>query len=1038
MPEVLGQVNIKYPINRTVFQRDKNNSATIYIAGSYTEAADRVEAQLIPVQGGNNSGWITIQNNPQGGEFYGSIDWSGGWYTLEVRVWRGDQVVGGSSVSRVGVGEVFLIAGQSNAQGYQGYGGPGANDDRVNTINYYNEGAGGSDLPYPEFSHLNQDSFIAPRGNSAWSWGRLGDQLAGRLGVPILFYNVGWYGSSVANWRESINGQTYSIFNGAPYPPPGTGMPFSNLRLVMQYYVPITGIRAVLWLQGESDTYLNTSASNYANDLRTIIEQSRSQSGKNLSWVVSRTSFFPLAGGTSSQVIQGQNQVIASMPNVFYGPETDQIMERRDQTHFSDGGLVQLGDAWSNHLNDNFFARSEPYKALPLPRVTVANCSNENNTLTLTVEGNYSSVNWTNGSNDRTITAGPGTFRVRTRDAAGNVMYSPEIRIPDNVRAFQPTISLEGRNPLCQNSTAVLTANTSGRVVWNTGQTDQRITISNAGEYFATVRNAYGCQATSSRLAVGVLPTPPPPKPAITIAAPTVFCEGGEVNLQSNAARSVWSNGEQGNVVTIRTSGDYRVRAVDEQGCFSAESDPVTVRVNPLPAQPVITASSNTTFCQGGNVTLTSSYPSGNNWSNQANSNSITVAQSGTFTVQVRDANGCENTSRPVTVQVNPLPAAPTITPLRPTTFCERDFTTLQATESHAYRWNTGATGRNVDIRTPGDYSLTVTDINGCTSPASAATRVVVNPLPPRPSITAAGPTTFCADLSVVLQASPAFGYRWSHGSSTKDVSVSKSAEYTVQALNEFGCLSDPSNSISITALPLPAAPTVRALGPTSFCEGDQVTLSATGTGLLSWNSGETTPSISVRQSGTYTARVQGTNGCFSPYGLSILVTANPLPQKPVIEQIGTYTLEATSTLDAERFEWTRNGTVLLPAADAVIKAEQSGTYSARGFVVYSPTLTCTSEASELFPFEVDLSNGGFSIYPNPSLDGLVTFETLQNLQNATVQVYDLRGNLLHTFTALSFEERKTVDLSTLADGVYIVRVESGSFTAIQKIILAR
>ena len=116
LPEVLAQVSINYPKNREVFQRDKNNSATIYIAGSYTEAADRVEAQLVPVQGGNHSGWITIQNNPQGGQFYGSLDWSGGWYTLEVRVRENESYVT-AKVQRVGVGEVFLVSGHSVAHG---------------------------------------------------------------------------------------------------------------------------------------------------------------------------------------------------------------------------------------------------------------------------------------------------------------------------------------------------------------------------------------------------------------------------------------------------------------------------------------------------------------------------------------------------------------------------------------------------------------------------------------------------------------------------------------------------------------------------------------------------------------------------------------------------------------------------------------------------------------------------------------------------------------------------------------------------------
>jgi hypothetical protein len=1032
LPQAFGQISLTYPANRTVFQRDKNNSATIYIAGNFTEAVDRIEAQLVPVQGGNQSGWITIQANPQGGYFSGSIDWSGGWYTLEVRAWRGDRQMGSAAVSRVGVGEVFLIAGQSNAQGYQNYGGPGANDDRVNTINHYTNDAPGDQLPIPQFSRLDQNSFISPRGNSSWAWGRLGDQLANRLGVPILFYNAAWYGSAIRNWRESISGGTNSVWNGEPFP---AGAPYGSLRLAMQHYVSVTGVRAVLWLQGESDNHANTSREAYLNDLRAIIQQSRQESGRNISWVVARTSYDGKT--TDPPIIDAQNAVISTVSNVHAGPNTDDIQRNRpDGIHFQNEGLVQLGDAWNSSLTNDFFARSEPHKAQPLPRVVVSGCSNESNTLRLALEGNYTSVNWTSGTGDRTITAGPGTYRVRVRDANGNVLFSPEIRVPDNVRAATPAVSIDGRNPICQNGTTTLVAQSGERVQWNTGQTESRITVSTGGEYFATVRNAYGCEATSARVAVGVLSTPPPPTPAITITAPTTFCEGGEVVLQSSADQSVWSNGQQGKVVAIRSSGDYRVRAVDAQGCFSADSEPVTVRVNPLPARPTIAASGNTTFCQGGDVTLTSSYNSGNLWSNQSGSRSITVNQPGTFTVQVRDDNGCQNVSEPVTVRVNPLPAPPTITALRPTTFCDRDFTLLRASESNSYRWNTGSDSREVEVRLPGSYFLTTTDQNGCTSVASAAVSVVVNPLPARPSITAAGPTTFCADKNVVLQSSPSFGYQWSHGAGSREVSVSKTAEYSVQARNEFGCLSDPSNRIGITALPLPDSPTVTALGPTSFCAGDNVSLVASGNGPFLWNSGETTPAITVGQSGSYAAKIQGANGCLSIFSAAVQVLANPVPQKPLIRQAGTFTLEALNTLDSELFEWKRDETSL-PETRPLLRPRQSGTYIARGFIVYSPTLTCASEPSDAFRFELDQTTGGLSIYPTPSVDGLVTLETLEDLPNAAVQLFDLRGNLIHTFSSLPLTERRVIDLSALPNGVYLLRMESGTFSAVKKIILA-
>lgn len=171
-----GQISIDFPSVRAIFQRDKNKNATIYISGKYTKSVDRIEAKLIAINGGADVGWATIHSNPQGGLYNGGLTTSGGWYELQVRGMKGDQQVSFNSVSPVGIGEVFLIAGQSNGQGFQNtstfdYGAQRASDDRVNCIRYSNNGSSDTNFPYPSFSHLESDYQIAPRGQSAWSWG---------------------------------------------------------------------------------------------------------------------------------------------------------------------------------------------------------------------------------------------------------------------------------------------------------------------------------------------------------------------------------------------------------------------------------------------------------------------------------------------------------------------------------------------------------------------------------------------------------------------------------------------------------------------------------------------------------------------------------------------------------------------------------------------------------------------------------------------------------------------------------------------------
>src|SRR5207302_21239 len=80
------------------------------------------------------------------------------------------------------------------------------------------------------------------------------------------------------------------------------------------------------------------------------------------------------------------------------------------------------------------------------------------------------------------------------------------------------------------------------------------------------------------------------------------------------------------------------VRVFDAAGC-SAQSQPVTVSIASPSA--TITPSGPTTFCAGGNVTLSAPAGYSYSWSNGATTQSITVNQTNTYTVTVNDANGC-------------------------------------------------------------------------------------------------------------------------------------------------------------------------------------------------------------------------------------------------------------------------------------------------------------------------------------------------------------------------------------------------------------
>jgi hypothetical protein len=305
---------------------------------------------------------------------------------------------------------------------------------------------------------------------------------------------------------------------------------------------------------------------------------------------------------------------------------------------------------------------------------------------------------------------------------------------------------------------------------------------------------------------------------------------------------------------------------------------------------PTISAGGATTFCAGGSVTLTASAaPAGWTyvWSNFATTQSINVTAGGTYSVHYYRP-GCDAPqSTPVTVTVNPLPAA-TITPSGPTTFCAGGSVTLTASAGTSYLWSTGAITPSINVTSSGDYSVTVTNAAGC-SAASAPMNVTVNANPSTPVITAGGPTTFCAGGSVTLTAPAGFTYLWSTGATTQSINATASDNYTVTVTNASGCsaVSAPKNVTVNPATTISQHPQNITIPKGT---GTTLTVTASGSGTLTyqWYKGTspstTTPVAGATSSsystgnltkGTYKYWVRVTGTCGVVNSNTATVTAN-------------------------------------------------------------------------------------------------------------------------------------------------------------------
>jgi hypothetical protein len=467
-----SQVNISVPIEKAVYQRSSSNTANIPISGTYTQdPITTVQAQLKLVS--DNSivlPWTIIDSNPLGGHFQGTLtNITAGWYILEIRTLRSGTQVESSQINNIGIGDVFLIAGQSNAQGIDNVSGLNQTSNRVVTHNFI-DSCSNAFPTYPNFSFVNSNTNLGMHGIKGWLYAKLGDNLVTNQGVPVAFFNSGAGGSSVRNWSQSSYGQAtlHPFYNAnyCMYPtnlpinpnnPTGVGSPYTIFKNSINYYNSIYGIRAVLWHQGESESNVghSTSYNSYLNSLDSLVQKSRADFNATVPWVISRASYFN--GNTNLDVINAQTDYgNRNSLKIFQGPNTDLInapSQRVDNIHFSTAGLSDAANAWSTALNSNFYSNASPISPQNFPNLSFT--INENN-LIVTAPNGYSSYKWIRSdlhgdnysapafSTSQNISVTTGRYRCYVIDYFGKFQISQEINVDKYLNTIVNSVSCSG------------------------------------------------------------------------------------------------------------------------------------------------------------------------------------------------------------------------------------------------------------------------------------------------------------------------------------------------------------------------------------------------------------------------------------------------------------------------------------------------------------------------------------------------------------------------------------------------------------------
>ena len=508
-------------------------------------------------------------------------------------------------------------------------------------------------------------------------------------------------------------------------------------------------------------------------------------------------------------------------------------------------------------------------------------------TFTATVDSAVATYLWSeNGTGAAQTTSGAvaGNYTVSIVDVNGCAGTATGVL---SVNAL-PQVTVNN-DTICEGGTAALFTATSDSAAasyaWSDNGTGNTSTTNGtvAGIYTVTVVDQNGCQGTGS----GTLKVNTPP--VVTVNNDTI-CAGGAAAVftatsDSTAATYTWSgNGNGANQTTSgTTAGDYVVTVIDVNGCEGTGTG--TLKVNALPVVNV----DDQTICQGdpaaqftansdSTAVLYAWYGNG-----AGATQTIQGSTAGTYNVEVTDENGCVGLGS-ATLTVNRLPVITVADQAICAGAAAATFTANSDSTASTYAWSDNGTGSNQTTNgtTAGNYTVTVTDVNGCVGTQTATLTVNTNPVPNIPD------ATICPGMSQTLDATPTggiapFDYVWSHGAmKTASVSVTPAAQttYSVTITDANGCLGTDDVTITIqqnlTVL-------IGGMPRIDLCEGEDTILMSnyrTVDGYnFQWSNGSnaTTESITVNTSGTYALHVDNGLGCEGDTTIEVVV--NPLPQ---------------------------------------------------------------------------------------------------------------------------------------------------------------
>lgn len=500
------------------------------------------------------------------------------------------------------------------------------------------------------------------------------------------------------------------------------------------------------------------------------------------------------------------------------------------------------------------------------------------------------------------------------------------------------------------------------------------------------------------------------------------ICIGDTSILTATGAVSYsWNTGETTASITVNPSvtTTYTVTGTSSDG--STSTDTITVTVNNIP---IANAGADQTICEGEETTLNASGGNTYLWSNGAITQNITVSPTSTTNYSVIVSQGSCSSTDEVMVTVKPRQ---TINAGNDVDIYLGESTTLTVVGTGNILWSTGETTASI-IVSPSNtttYTASITEINGCTSTDDVTVTVVDNF-----AANAGADVAICEGESTMLTASGGTEYLWNTGETTASITVSPMSTTVYSVLVTQG-----SNSATdeVTVI-VDSLPILQVSEDKTINLGEYVTLSVSGAYTYQWSNGATQPNIAVSPQQTTVYSVIGyTNDCSDIAQVTVNVTNSVVAyagKDMTICNGDTQTLIANG---GETYLWSTGEITksidVTPSEDTTYTVIVSNDYASDTASVSVFVIDCGEE---------DTTNYQYSVYPNPTSDGILRLQLSGLIGTSNLYIQDTVGKLVY-MESISDNNgeliQKQLDISRFSSGLYFVTLQETNKTTTKKII---